>query len=84
MGPWISSQVQGVKQTMDLTPKQTKVQVVNGTMDFITSTGCKADHGFDPKTDKRIGCKWDHAFDPTTDTNTGCKWDHGFDHKYRV
>ena len=84
MGPWISSQVQGVKQTMDLTPQQTKVQSVNGTMhltpqqtqvqgvngtmDFITSTGCKADHGFDP----------------TTDKSTGCKWDHGFDHKYRV
>ena len=47
MGPWISSQVQGVKQTMDLTPQQTKVQGVNGTMDLITSTGSKSDHGFD-------------------------------------
>ena len=51
------------------------------TMDLITSTGCKSDHGFDPRTDTRTRCKWDHEFDPTTDTNTGCKWDHGFDHK---
>ena len=68
---------------MDLTPQQTQVQGVNETMDFITSTGCKADHGFDHTTDISTECKWDHAFDPTTDTNTGCKWDHGFDHKYR-
>ena len=59
---------------MDLTPKQTQVQGVNGTME----------HEFDPTTDKSTGCKWDHAFDPTTYTNTGCKWDHGFDHKYRL
>ena len=71
---------------MDLTPQQTQVQGVNGTMDFITSAGCKSDHGFDPTTDKSIGlngsmsltpqqtkvqgCKWDHAFDPTTDKST--------------
>ena len=71
MGPWISSQVQGVKQTMDLTPQQTyvqsvngtmhltpqqtQIQGVNGTMDLITSTGCKWDHGFDHKYREYIG-----------------------------
>ena len=55
---------------MGLTPQQTQVQGVNGTME----------HEFDPTTDKSTGCKWDHGFDPKTDTNTGCKWDHGFDH----
>ena len=38
---------------------------------MITSIGCKADHGFDPTTDKSKRCKWDHAFDPTTDRSTG-------------
>ena len=52
---------------MDLTPKQTQVQGVNGTMD----------HGFDPTIDTSTGCKWDHGFDPTTGTSTGCKWNHG-------
>ena len=51
---------------MDLTPQHTQVQGVNGTMDLITSTGCK----------------WVHEFDHITDTNTGGKWDHGFDHNY--
>ena len=40
---------------MDLTPQHTQVQGVNGTMDLITSTGCKADHGFDPTTDTSTG-----------------------------
>ena len=54
---------------MDLTPKQTQVQGVNGTMD----------HGFDPTIDTSTGCKWDHGFDPTTAISTGCKWEHEFD-----
>ena len=37
---------------MDLTPQQTQIHGVNGTMDLITSTGSKSDHGFDPTTDK--------------------------------
>ena len=78
---------------MVLTPQHTRIQGVNGTMDLITSTRCKWDHGFDPATDKSTGCKWDHGFDHkyrlgvngTMDliTSTGSKWDHGFDHKYR-
>ena len=32
-----------------------QVQGVNETMDLITSTGCKADHGFDPTTDTSTG-----------------------------
>ena len=68
------TKVQSVNGTMHLTPQQTQVQGVNGTMDFITSTGCKTDHGFDPTTDKSTGLI----------TSTGCKSDHGFDHKYGV
>ena len=85
---------------MDLTPQQTKVQGVNGTIDLTINrhkTGCKWVHGFDPTTDTSTGCKWNHGFDPTTDTRKRCKWDHefdpttdtckcdhGFDYKYRV
>ena len=57
---------------MDLTPQQTQVQGVNGTIGI----GCKWDHGFDPTTYSSTGCKWNHGFDPTIDTSTGCKWDH--------
>ena len=67
MEPWI----------LDLTPQHTRIQGVNETMDLITSTGCKWDHGFDYK--YRLGVNG------TMDliTSTGCKWDHGFDHTYR-
>ena len=64
MGPWISSQVQGVNETMDLTPQHTQVQGVNGTMDFITTTGCKSDHGFDPTTDKSTGLNGSMSLTP--------------------
>ena len=49
---------------MDLTPQKTQVQGVNGTMDFITSTGCKADHGFDPTTDKSTGLNGSMSLTP--------------------
>ena len=79
---------------MVLTPQHTRIQGVNETMDLITSTRCKWDHGLDlMDLITRTGCKWDHGFDHkyrlgvngTMDliTSTGCKWDHGFDHTYR-
>ena len=50
MGPWISSQVQGVNETMDLTPQHTQVQGVNGIMDL-------------PPNRHKYRYKWDHRFD---------------------
>ena len=81
MEPWSMSltpqqtQVQGVNGTMHLTPKQTQIQGVNGTMDFITSNWLGVNGTMDLITS--TGSKSDHGFDPKTDTSTGCKWNHG-------
>ena len=84
MGPWISSQVQGVKQTMDLTPQQTyvqSVQSVNGTM-HLTPQQTQV-QGVNETMDliTSTGSTSDRGFDPTTDKSTGCKWDQWIDPK---
>ena len=58
------TQVQGVNGTMVLTPQQTQEKGVNGTM----SSTPQQTH---------VNVTMDLI------TSTGCKWDHGFDHKYR-
>ena len=65
MEPWFCPhnrhKKKDVNEIMSLTPQQTQIQGVNGTMDLITSTGSKSDHGFDPTTDTSTGRKWDEC-----------------------
>ena len=64
------TKVQGINGTMDLTPQQTKVQGINGTMD-LTPQQTKV-QGVNGTMDLIIstGSKSDHGFDPTTDKST--------------